>query len=50
MESCVRPSSPEPRRSASPANEHGWRIGRILDPFGHEWEVAKPLGTWPPER
>jgi PhnB protein len=24
-------------------NEHGWRIGRIVDPFGHHWEVGKPL-------
>ncbi|MBI3867348.1 MAG: VOC family protein [Verrucomicrobia bacterium] len=23
---------------------HGWRIGRIVDPFGHHWEIAKPLG------
>ena len=30
------------------ANEHGWRLGRIIDPFGHEWEIGKPLGTWPP--
>ncbi len=22
---------------------HGWRIGRIADPFGHHWEVGKPL-------
>jgi PhnB protein len=29
-------------------DEHGWRIGRIVDPFGHEWEVGKPTGTWPP--
>lgn len=28
--------------------EHGWRVGRIIDPFGHEWELGKPLGTWPP--
>lgn len=28
--------------------EHGWRIGRVVDPFGHEWEVGKPLGLWPP--
>jgi PhnB protein len=28
--------------------EHGWRIGRIVDPFGHEWEVGKPTGPWPP--
>ena len=30
------------------ADEHGWRLGRILDPFGHEWEIGKPLGDWPP--
>jgi PhnB protein len=23
--------------------EHGWRIGRVLDPFGHHWEIGKPL-------
>jgi PhnB protein len=23
-------------------DEHGWRLGRILDPFGHHWEVARP--------
>lgn len=28
--------------------EHGWRIGRIQDPFGHHWEIGKPLGEWPP--
>ena len=28
--------------------EHGWRVGRILDPFGHEWEIAKPVMPWPP--
>lgn len=28
--------------------EHGWRVGRIVDPFGHEWEIGRPLGTWPP--
>jgi PhnB protein len=22
---------------------HGWRLGRILDPFGHHWEIARPL-------
>src|SRR5439155_20072515 len=23
------------------AKAHGWRIGRILDPFGHPWEIAR---------
>lgn len=30
--------------------EHGWLLGRIVDPFGHEWEVGHPLGVWPPHR
>jgi PhnB protein len=30
------------------AEEHGWRLGRIIDPFGHEWEIGKPAQTWPP--
>jgi PhnB protein len=29
-------------------DEHGWRLGRIVDPFGHEWEIGRPLGAWPP--
>ncbi len=29
-------------------DEHGWRLGRIIDPFGHEWEIGKPLGAGPP--
>jgi PhnB protein len=28
---------------------HGWLLGRIEDPFGHHWEVGKPLIPWPPE-
>ena len=23
--------------------EHGWRIGRVVDPFGHHWEIGHPL-------
>ena len=30
------------------SDEHGWRLGRIVDPFGHEWEIGHPLGPWPP--
>jgi PhnB protein len=28
--------------------EHGWRLGRVLDPFGHHWEIGTPLIAWPP--
>ena len=24
-------------------NRYGWRLGRIVDPFGHHWEIGKPL-------
>ena len=27
---------------------HRWRLGRIQDPFGHHWEIGKPLVSWPP--
>jgi PhnB protein len=30
------------------ADEHGWRLGRIIDPFGHEWEIGRPPSDWPP--
>ncbi len=23
--------------------EYGWRVGRLADPFGHHWEIGKPL-------
>jgi len=36
--------------SAQVAEEHGWLLGRIRDPFGHHWEIGKPLGEWPPSR
>lgn len=24
------------------ANQYGWRLGRVVDPFGHHWEIGKP--------
>jgi PhnB protein len=23
--------------------DYGWRVGRVADPFGHHWEIGKPL-------
>jgi PhnB protein len=31
------------------ADEHGWRLGRIADPFGHHWEIGRPKVPWPPD-
>ena len=24
-------------------DEHGWRVGRVADPFGHHWEIGRPI-------
>ena len=36
------------REIAAVSDEHGWLLGSIVDPFGHEWEIGRPLGDWPP--
>ena len=33
---------------SSVGEEHGWLLGRIEDPFGHEWEIGRPVASWPP--
>ena len=31
-------------REVFPVGEdHGWRVGRLADPFGNHWEVGRPL-------
>jgi PhnB protein len=25
------------------AEMHGWRVGRVADPFGHHWEIGREL-------
>jgi len=25
------------------SDQYGWRLGRIVDPFGHHWEIGKQL-------
>lgn len=28
------------------ADQHyGWRVGRLADPYGHHWEIGKPLAA-----
>ena len=24
---------------------YGWRLGRVVDPFGHHWEIGRPLAS-----
>lgn len=28
-------------------DEHGWRLGRVVDPFGHHWEIGRELPSPP---
>ena len=31
-------------KSISPVgNQHGWRAGRVADPYGRHWEIARQL-------
>lgn len=30
------------------SDDHGWRLGRLVDPFGHAWEIGRPPPDWPP--
>lgn len=31
-------------RSVVPVEDnYGWRLGRVADPFGHHWEIGRPL-------
>jgi PhnB protein len=31
------------REISAVSEDHGWRIGRFVDPFGHHWEIGKQL-------
>ena len=40
---CARAVAAGAKEIVPVADSHGWRIGRILDPFGHHWEIARPI-------
>jgi PhnB protein len=40
---CNRAIAAGAKQVVPVAEEHGWRLGRIVDPFGHHWEVGKKL-------
>jgi PhnB protein len=25
------------------SDAHGWRVGRVVDPYGHHWEIGRPI-------
>ena len=48
-ERVVRQAAAAGAVESSPVRaEHAWLLGRIIDPFGHEWEIGVPLEAWPP--
>ncbi|CAN5564379.1 VOC family protein [soil metagenome] len=40
---CLRAVAAGAKQLVPVADAHGWRIGRIVDPFGHHWEIARQL-------
>ena len=40
---CERAVAAGAKQVVPVSDEHGWRLGRILDPAGHHWEVGRPL-------
>jgi PhnB protein len=42
---CARAVAAGASQVAPVADAHGWRIGRIVDPAGHHWEIARPLSA-----
>lgn len=48
-EGLIRQATSAGARLVSPVvEEHGWRLGRVEDPFGHHWEIGRPMVPWPP--
>jgi PhnB protein len=33
------------REVVAVAEDYGWRLGRVVDPFGHHWEIGHPLAS-----
>lgn len=40
---CARALSAGATTVYEVTNEYGWRLGRVMDPYGHHWEIGKPL-------
>ena len=41
---CRRAIAAGAKQVVPVADGHGWRLGRILDPFGHHWEIGRQVG------
>jgi len=38
---CARAIAAGAKQECPVQDDHGWRVGRVIDPFGHLWEVAR---------
>jgi uncharacterized glyoxalase superfamily protein PhnB len=45
---CARREDAGATQISAVSDDHGWRFRRIIDPFGHEWEIGTPLSSWGP--
>jgi PhnB protein len=39
----ARAVAPGAKEVVPVGEEHGWRLGRVVDPFGHHWEIGREL-------
>ena len=42
---CARAIAAGAREVWPVSEKYGWRLGRIVDPFGHHWEIGKELSV-----
>jgi len=40
---CARAVAAGATSVVAVAEAYGWRLGRVVDPFGHHWEIGRPL-------
>ena len=33
------------RQVVAVSEQYGWRLGRVVDPYGHHWEIGRPLSS-----
>jgi PhnB protein len=43
--SCAQAVAAGATEVAPVTDAYGWRLGRIVDPFGHHWEIGHPLAA-----
>jgi PhnB protein len=42
---CARALAAGAREIVPVKEDYGWRLGRVVDPFGHHWEIGRPLAS-----